>query len=180
LEYNTSTKVQTSTYRANAWDTDLAITAGSIGWAQKDLTVDLLEAKQELWADCDMDCQKRGSQLTTVAILLGTAYGVIALNALIMFCGVAHINCRIFSLYCTFVACLLQFAMIITSGVFLLTKYNAVCARSLTNTFDGFRWTMADDFATTFGLWISSFFVMFGFLMCGLCSAYSPTTHNKF
>ena len=57
-------------------------------------------------------------------------------------------------------------------GACLFTKYNAVCARSLTNTGEPFFWTMHDDFYMVFVLWIFSWIWMFVFLCCGLCSAF--------
>lgn len=33
-------------------------------------------------------------------------------------------------------------------------------------------WTMADDYAANVMLWISQIFLLFGFMACGLCSAY--------
>lgn len=122
--------------------------------------------------------------MTLVGVLMGTVYGVIALNSLAMFLGVFFLGFRVCSIYCTFIACLFHAAVIVVTPILLFTKYNAVCARSLFKTYDGFRWTMFDDFETTFSLWIASFFVMFGFLFCGLQSAYSRqqshTIGNKF
>jgi len=121
-----------------------------------------------------MDCQKKGTQLTLIGILMGTAYGIVALNAVFMFAGVFLTPCRIMSVFFTPVVFLFQLAVQICVGVFMFTKYNNVCFRSLTNTFDGFRWTMADDGYTTFSLWVISFFTMIGIMMCGMCSAISP------
>ena len=41
----------------------------------------------DLFEDCDIDCQATGSQLTTVAGLMGLSYGIVCLNAIFMFCG---------------------------------------------------------------------------------------------
>ena len=122
-----------------------------------------------------MDCQKKGSQLSLVAALMGAAYGIIGLNALFMFIGAWRFRWRVCSIYCTFVACLFQFAILVTAGVLLMTKYNNVCSRSMTITAPGYaRWTMADDFSITFQLWISTIFTTFIFLCCGMCSAWNP------
>lgn len=139
----------------------------------KEPTLGLLKAKIDLYEDCDDDCRKYGSRMTPSAILLGVAYGIIGLNSLFMLIGAWRWRWRVCSLYCTIFACLFQFAILITTGVFLMTKYNAVCGRSMAKTAgDAFPWTMVDDFKMTFSLWVGSFFVMFGFLCCGLCSAW--------
>ena len=106
---------------------------------------------------------------------MGAAYGIIGLNALFMFIGAWRFRWRVCSIYCTFVACLFQFAILVTAGVLLMTKYNNVCSRSMTITAPGsVRWTMADDFSITFQLWISTIFTTFIFLCCGMCSAWNP------
>ena len=57
-----------------------------MNWADEDLYRDFLKDWIDLFEDCDIDCQARGSQLTTIAGLmaavrhqyqpgLGTAYG---------------------------------------------------------------------------------------------------------
>ncbi len=157
------------TYRADAWDVDIEV--GGINF-DTDYTSDLMAAKIELQEDCDMDCQKKGSQLTVIATLMGTIYGFVGLNALCMFCGAWVFYCRMASIVCTMVTCLVQFALLITSGVMMMTKYNNVCGRSMTITAQGFRWTMADDFYVTFMLWVASFFTMFGFVCCAMCQCY--------
>lgn len=166
---------QNTTFRPDAWDVDIAVT-GAIGWNDKTLTTDLWDAFMNLADDCDMDCQKRGSQLTVIGSLMGAAYGVIALNALFMFIGAWRYRWRVCSVYCTFVACMLQLILTIVSGAMMFTKYNDVCARSMTNTFDGFRWTMHDDFAMTFNLWVASLILLLPFVCCGMCSAFETHT----
>jgi len=118
-------------YRADAWDVDIKVSGVNF---DTDYTSDLMEAKLELAEDCDMDCQKKGSQLTVVATLMGTIYGFVGLNALCMFCGAWVFYCRMASIVCTMVTCLVQFALLITSGVMMMTKYNNVCGRSMTIT----------------------------------------------
>ena len=137
------------------------------------MTSDYLKAVIELGEDCDIDCQRRGSQLTLIGLLMGIAYFIIALNSVFMFIGAFRFGFRVFSIYFTMFACAVQLLMIITSSIFLFTKYNALCSKSLTNTFEGYRWTMADDFQTVIGLWASSFVTMFCVCGCGLQSAYS-------
>ncbi len=161
---------KTNEYRADAWDVDINVN-GKINF-DTPYYDELMEAKIELMEDCDIDCQKRGSQLTLIATLMGAAYGCIGLNALFMFCGAWWFYLRMCSMICTMVACLFQFAILITTGVLMMTKYNNVCMRSLTPTVEGFRWTMADDFYVTFSLWVISFFAMFIFVCCGMCSGY--------
>ena len=109
---------------------------------------------------------------------MGTIYGLVSLNALFMFFGAWIFMCRMASILCTMITCLIQFALLITSGVLLMTKYNNVCGRSLTPTAFGTRWTMADDFYVTFMLWILSFFTMFGFVICAMCQCYKGAVNN--
>jgi len=135
------------------------------------MTTDLLEAFNDLANDCDMDCQKRGSQLTIIAMILGTSFEIVALNSLFMFIGAWRYRARVCSVYCTLATCLIQFILTIVAGTMMFTKYNNVCARSLTNTFDNFRWTMNDDFTMTFNLWVAGIILMLPFVCCGLCSA---------
>lgn len=161
-------------FRSDAWDVSLKV-VGDINWNNKQITTDLWAAKQDLIEDCDMDCQKRGSQLTVVAQLMGAAYGIIAFNALCMFIGTWRYRWRICSVYCTMVACVLQLTLSIVAATMLFTKYNNVCMRSLTNTFDGMRWTMNDDFTHTFNLWVASLILMLPFVCCGMCSSYIST-----
>ena len=140
----------------------------------ENLYKDFLKAKVEMMEDCDIDCQKAGSQLTLVATLMGTVYGIIGLNALFMFIGTWRYRWRVCSVYCPFFACLFQFIILCVVGALLFTKYNAVCARSLTPTAGNMPWTMADDFYITFVVWIFSFIWMFVFVCCGMCSAFRP------
>ena len=162
---------QVNTFRSNAWDVELSV-SGSNNWNQKDLTTDLMKAVRDLEEDCDMDCQKFGSGLSVIAQLMGGAYGIIGLNALFMFIGAWRYRWRVCSVYCTLVACLCQLILSIVSATMLFTKYNNVCGRSLTNTFEGFRWTMNDDIMMTFNLWVASLILMLPFVCCGMCSAY--------
>ena len=124
--------------------------------------------------DCDIDCQRAGTQLTLIATLMGVAYGIVGLNALFMFIGTWRYRWRICSIYCTFFACFFQFFILCVVGALLFTKTNAICARSLFNTATGMPWTMADDFYVTFVIWIASFIWMFVFVCCGMCSAFRP------
>lgn len=129
----------------------------------------------DLFEDCDVDCQATGSQLTLAAGLMGLSYGIVALNALFMFCGAWRYRWRVCSVYCTLFACMFQFIIAIVVGALLFTKYNAVCGRSMVKTWGGeMNWTMADDFYTTFSLWIATFVLMFVFCCFGLCSAFRP------
>ena len=102
---------------------------------------------------------------------MGTSFGIVALNSLFMFIGAWRHRWRVCSVYCTLVTCLIQVILYIVVATMMFTRYNGVCARSLTNTFDGFRWTMHDDFAMTFNLWIAGCVLMIPFVCCGLCSA---------
>ena len=153
-----------------SWDTALTV-SGSMNWADEDLYRDFLSDYIDLFEDCDVDCQARGSQLTAIAGLLASVYGLVCLNAIFMFIGTWRPGARICSVYCTFAVCLFQFIVLIVAGAMLFTKYNAICSRSVTETMgEGNLWTMADDFYTTISLWAISFITMFCFLCCGLCS----------
>ena len=111
--------------------------------------------------------------MTLVAVLNSTSLGIILLNSLFMFIGTWRYRWRVCSVYCTMFACVFQFAVIIVSATFLFSRYTTtLCMRSLTSTAGGLLWTMADDYATNVSLWVAQIFVMFGFLICGFCSAY--------
>jgi len=165
---------RTGNFRAKAWDTEISVT-GQINWSDKELTTALNNARVDLQDDCDMDCQKRGSSLSAVAALMSTAYGIIALNALFMFIGAWRYRWRVCSVYCTMCACLVQVVILMLTAVMLTGKYNTVCMHSLTNTFEGSRWTMNDDFQMTFNLWFVSWILMLPFVCCGMCSAFVAT-----
>lgn len=157
--------------KRQSWSTSIDV-EGSMNWADEDLYRDWLKDYIDLFEDCDVDCQAQGSQLTTIAGLMGAIYGLVTLNAIFMFIGTWRAGARICSIYCTFGVCLFQFAALIAVGAMMFTKYNAICARSVTETMgEGNIWTMADDFYVTFSLWITSFITMFCFVCCGLCSA---------
>lgn len=143
-----------------------------MNWKDEDLYRDLLKDYIDLFEDCDVDCQARGSQLTGIASLLAMVYGLVYLNAIFMFIGAWRYRWRICSLYCTFCVCLVQFVVLIVTGAMAFTKYNTMCGRSMTETMGkGNMWTMADDFYMTFTLWVTSFITMFCFVCCGMCSA---------
>lgn len=145
---------------------DLTVT-GKIGWAAKTLTTDYMDAIIDLQADCDISCQKKGSQLTVIAIIMGVAYTVIAANAIIMFIGVWFYRYRFCSFYCTFFSFFLQLIVLIVTASLLFTKYNAVCSLSTTNTYENFRWTMRDDFTMTLSLFSISWILLFVFVCFG-------------
>ena len=133
-----------------------------------------MKEKIELYEDCDVDCLAKGSQLTTIAVLMSVAYSVIGLNAIGMFIGTWRYGFRICSVYCTFIACMLQFALLIAVGAMLFTKYNVICGRSLYPTHNYYLYTMNDDFYWTFSSWVVSWIWMFVFVCCGMCSSYRP------
>ena len=173
--YGTNNQVEISpnSVRYDAWDTDISVT-GTIEFSDSGLYKDLLKDKIDLYEDCDADCFAKGSQLTIMAVLMSVAYGVVGLNALFMFIGTWRYRWRICSVYCTFAACILQFALLIAVGALMFTKYNAVCARSLYTTHNYYMYSMNDDFYFTFTSWLVSWIWMMVFVCCGLCSAYRP------
>jgi hypothetical protein len=170
---NNQVALPPSSIRYDAWDTDINV-VGSTKWSDEDLYRDLLKERIELAEDCDVDCLAKGSQLTIIAILMSVAYSVVGLNAIAMFIGTWRCGWRICSVYCTFFACIFQFAILISVGAMMFSKYGALCARSMNSTAAPFLWTMADDFYVTFIVWIFSFIWMFVFVCCGMCSAFRP------
>ena len=149
------------------WSGDISAT-GSYKIADEDLYKNWLKAYVDMVEDCDPECQAKGSQMTLVGLLNSIALGFICINAFCMFAGTWRHRARIFSVYCTFFSCLFQFAVLVTSGVFLFTPFAMFCAGSLVQTAGkGIQWTMADDYATTVTLWATQFIWMFVFLFIG-------------
>lgn len=158
----------------NKFATDIEVPTNMVTINNEDLYRDFLTDYIALVEDCDIDCQASGSQLTLVASLNATAFGFIAFNALLMFIGTWMHKARFASVICTFFSALFQFAIIVTTGVILCSKYNMICARSMVNTFEGMQWTMRDDMMIIWSLWIASIILMFPFVCIGLCSTYRP------
>jgi len=100
---------------------------------------------------------------------MSTAYTIIGLNALCMFFGTWLYRCRLFSIYFTFLACFVQFILLMVSASMLFSNYSNLCRLSTTNTIKNFRWTLHDDFKMTTDLWILSLFLMFFIVMLSLC-----------
>ena len=148
----------------------------SYDWDTTELYRDLMKDYIDLIDDCDIDCQARGSQLTIVAILLNTVYGLVCLNALMMFIGTWRYGFRVCSVYFSIFICLFQFCVIVATGVILDSKYNKVCMRSMTKTWGVGIWTMADDFYMTGSLWLISIFTMIGFCCCAGCQVMREKT----
>lgn len=161
-------------YSADQYGVDINV-GGKINWRDEDLYRDLLKDYIDMVEDCDIDCQKSGSQLTLIGSLMATSYGVVALNAIFMFVGTWRYRWRFCSIICTLLTCVCQLVISIVVGALLFTKYNAVCSRSMVKTYGkNMIWTMADDFYVTFSLWVISFIAMFIFCCCGLCQSYRP------
>jgi hypothetical protein len=137
---------------------------------------DLIRDYIEMVDDCDVECQARGSQLTLVAGLMGTVYGLVCLNALFMFVGTWRYRWRICSVYFTWFVCMFQLCVLIATGALLDSKYNRVCMRSMTATWGVGIWTMADDFYVTGSMWVLSFFLMIGFVCCAGCQVMREKT----
>jgi len=158
----------------NDFATDLRVPKSMLTINDEDLYRDFLTEYLDMVDDCDIDCQKNGSQMTLLASLNATAFGFIAFNALLMFIGTWISKARFASVICTFFSALFQFCIIVVTGVILCSKYNMICARSMVNTFEGMQWTMRDDFMVVWSLWIASIILMIPFLCMGLCSTYRP------
>jgi hypothetical protein len=125
-------------------------------------------------ADCDLECQQKGSQFTTISIIQISCLSLIVINGLLGIWGGWFPAARIAQTYCSFVAFLFQLAVFITCATMLFTPYSFACSRSLAPTSgkDAF-WTMHDDYGMVVGLWGSQIFWMFAFLAIGLCGAYT-------
>ena len=89
---------------AGRYDTDISISG--MGYYNEDIYRDYLSDFIDMVDDCDIDCQQRGSQLTMIAVLMQTLFGLISLNALFMFIGTWRYRWRICSIYCTMCMCI--------------------------------------------------------------------------
>lgn len=147
--------------------------SGSIDYPDFDLYKDLVDDWVTMIEDCDFDCQKGGSGMTLIAILMSTMYSLIMCNACCMCCGVFDYRNRVFSLYCTLFNCVFQLIITIVACVFLFRPYNAVCARSVYET-GPLDWNMSDDFYVTSSGVILSFFLMCCFCGCGMNNGMKP------
>lgn len=152
------------------YKTDLMSSGGSIGWADK-----LAGETERDWFfdECDIDCQARGSGLSTVGILNQISLGIIMLNAILMFAGTWRFNDRVISVYCTFAACLIQLIMLIISATYIFSIYSMqICSRSMTETAPGLFWTMHDDYYQNVYCWIVQIPLMFMFCCSGMIPAF--------
>ena len=123
--------------------------------------------------DCDLDCQAKGSQLTVVAALNVASLALIVFNSLMGILGGWNKIGRITQTYCSFVACFLQFAVLIACGTMLITPYAFTCYGSMQPTFTkDSMWTMHDDYLTVLILWATQFIWMFIFFVIGMCGAF--------
>ena len=158
------------------WDMDLRVASGQIRLNNDDLYKDYLEDWVDLIDDCDIDCQKNGSQMTIMALLMSVCYGLIGLNSIFAFAGTWNYGFRVCSTYFTLCMCLFQLAIQIAVATMLFTNYNRMCMRSLYPTWQDIYWTMSDDITTFTSMWISSWFLMCCFAACGLCGAMKKKT----
>ena len=147
-------------------------TSESMGYTDKAVFLDSLKAYLRIVDDCDVDCQKLGGGLSVVAGINQLSLGFILLNFLCMFIGAWRWRARVFSTYCTFVSCFVQFIILIVSGTMLFTDYASMCARSMTKTAGGFQWTMADDWQNIVSAWATQFVWMFIWCCVGMCQQY--------
>ena len=124
-------------------------------------------------ADCDIDCQAKGSQLTLVASLNEASLALIVFNALLGIWGGWSAIGRVSQTYCTFLACTFQLAILIVCATMLFTPYAKMCYTSLYPTAgeENGLWTMHDDYMTVVTLWGTQFVWVFVFLFIGLCGA---------
>lgn len=107
------------------WTTDISKVSGKIRVYDEDNEMQKawLENIVELVEDCDIDCQRTGSGMSTVAMLNGLALTFIVINCIFMLCGINMKRCRMLSVYCTFFTCMFQFAIIITTAVYIFSSY---------------------------------------------------------
>lgn len=90
---------------------DLRISSGAITLNHEDLYKDMLDNWVDLIDDCDIDCQKNGSQMTVMALMMSIVYGLIGLNAIFAFAGTWSYGFRVCSTYCTLCMCMVQLAV---------------------------------------------------------------------
>lgn len=143
----------------------------------------------EKMADCDLDCQAKGSQLTLVAVLNVASLSLIVLNGLLGIWGGWSSVGRVAQTYFTFFAFLFQMAILIACGTMLFTPYAMSCYTSLFptagrpdvggTTSGSSLWTMHDDYIMVIGLWASQWIWLFIFLVIGLCGAFRSEGQSK-
>jgi hypothetical protein len=147
------------------WGTSLSWSGSKIPSKDKKFYTDVLKTHIELIEDCDMDCQKFGSGLSVVAAINQISLAFILLNFLCMFIGTWRYRARIFSTYCTYVSCFVQFIILIVSGTMLFTPYSMMCATSLEKTMGNtISWHVADDWYSMTVLWATQWVWMFVFV----------------
>lgn len=146
----------------------------------KSVFVDSLKSYINIVDDCDTDCQKLGGGLSVVAGINQLSLGFVMLNFLCMFIGAWRWRARVFSTYCTYVSCLVQFIILIVSGTMLFTDYASMCARSMQPTMGSLQWTMSDDWQTIVTLWATQFVWMFVWVCVGMCQQYRQMKWVKF
>jgi len=134
-------------------------------------------------ADCDIDCQAKGSRLTLVAALNEASLTLLVINGLLGIWGGWSAIGRISQTYCTLLAFFFQLAILIACGTMLFTPYATTCYRSLMPTVSTcYRslmptvsptelWTMHDDYVMVVTLWSTQFIWVFIFAVIGLCGA---------
>ena len=123
-------------------------------------------------ADCDIDCQAKGSRLTLVATLNEASLALLVINGLLGIWGGWSAIGRISQTYCTLLAFFFQLAILIACGTMLFTPYAITCSRSLMPTVSPTElWTMHDDYVMVLTLWGTQFIWVFIFAVIGLCGA---------
>lgn len=152
------------------WNTSLSFAGSTIINTDKKFYTEVLKTHIELIEDCDMDCQKFGSGLSVVAAINQISLGFILLNFLCMFIGTWRWRARVFSTYCTYVSCFVQFIILIVSGTMLFTPYSSMCATSLVKTMgSSISWHVADDWYAVTMLWATQWVWMFVFVCAAMC-----------
>ena len=99
----------------------------------------------------------------------------ILLNFLCMFIGAWRWKARVFSTYCTYVSCCVQFIILIVSGVFLYTDYAVMCMTSTVKapgSGPNAIWMMADDYLSMTWIWGTQIVLMFVFVCVGMCQQF--------
>ena len=162
------------------WGTSLVWGGHTIISKDKEFYTNVLKGHIELIEDCDMDCQKFGSGLSVVAAINQISLGFIVLNFLCMFIGTWRWRARVFSTYCTYVSCFVQFIILIVSATMLFTPYTMMCATSLEKTMgDGISWHIADDWYAIVVLWATQWVWMFVFVCAAMCQQYRDPGTSK-
>ena len=112
------------------WSTDI------VAWEPIKVHDDFSMAKRNIdnmldLAECDIDCQAKGSRLSLVATLNEASLTLLVINGLLGIWGGWSAIGRISQTYCTFLTFFFQLAILISCATMLFTPYAKTCYASL-------------------------------------------------